>query len=70
MSNEKKIVFGTPIIEPNDVMITGIHVDSRSHMVTFVSEKTDLSVKRTVVTMEECQNLGIINLDKLKPFLR
>lgn len=70
MSKDFKVVFGTPIIEPKDVMITSIHVDSLSHMVTFVREKTDLSVKRIVVSIEECQAQGIINLDKLKPFLK
>lgn len=70
MKKNSKIYFGSQIINPGDVIITNIYVDRFSHMVTFISEKSNLSVKSIIISVEECEAQGIINLEKLRPWVK
>jgi hypothetical protein len=49
--------------------VTAIHIDNRSHIATFIIEK-GVNVDELKLSMSACEELGIINLQKLENFCK
>ena len=50
--------------------VTAINVNNRSSMVTFNIETGGMNVDQVHLSMEVCQELGIINLEKLEKYCK
>ena len=50
--------------------VTSMNVDNRSHMVTFCIETIRPQVDQIHLSMEKCQELGIINLENLEKYCK
>lgn len=70
---DKIINYGISLVneENKDVthFITSIHINSVSHIATFIIEN-GINVQQLKISMDEAQKLGIINIQKLIPFIK
>lgn len=49
--------------------VTAIYIDNRSDIATFIIEK-GVNVEQVKLSMSACEELGIINLQKLEKFCK
>jgi hypothetical protein len=69
----KVIVYGNKWVnkdlKDSTHRVTAIHIDNHSAKVTFNIER-GTTVDQVHLTMEACQDLGIINLEKLEGYCK